>query len=303
MWWLLASKAFAHNGAVPERGSYDWSNLPELEPGGWIVWEFFPSIVIGSLLMWLGYEWLLKQHKAEHGTLGVSRRMRWSFHIGVFVMFISLQGPLHELSDIYLFSGHMVQHLTITLLFPPLCIIGMPGWMWDKLLRFGWVAAIGRVLAKPLVAFLVSTATLYLWHVPTMYDWALEEHPVHVVEHLTFMITAWVMWFPAFSKSEIIPALTPGKRMLYLFACTLPMKVLGALITVSDYVLYTFYTTQPRVFGMDPLVDQRTGGLIMWVPGGLVFWVSIGFIFFTYYRENAGRTTPAELPQAASEAS
>src|SRR5690606_24569448 len=153
-------------------------------------------------------------------------------------VFASLQGPLHELSDVYLFSGHMVQHLLITLVFPVMAIRGIPPWMWTPAVSKGWVRAVGRSITHPIVAFLVMTAVLWFWHVPGLYDWALQDHDVHIAEHLTFMAAFVIMWWPAHSRIPEIPPLTPGWRMIYLFVCTIPMKALGAMITVSDYVLY-----------------------------------------------------------------
>jgi len=201
----------------------------------------------------------------------------------VAVIFFSLQGPLHELSDRYLFSGHMVQHLAITLVFPPLWIRGIPPWMWRPFVAPVWVSQVGRLLTRPVVAGMIGTGALYLWHVPVMYEWALRDHNVHIVEHLAFMISAVIMWWPALSRIDEVPRLTPGKQMVYLFLLTIPMKALGAVITVSDTILYPFYTVQPRMFGMDPMMDQRTGGLIMWIPGGLIFWGIIGSIFFAHF--------------------
>ena len=177
----------------------------------------------------------------------------------------------------------MVQHLLITLVFPPLFIRGIPPWMWKPVVRVPALAAFGRWLTSPVVAFLVATGTLYFWHIPAMYEWALVNHDVHIAEHLTFMSSAVVMWWPAYSRVREIPPLSPGYQMVYLFILTLPMKALGALITVSDTILYPFYSTQPRVFGLDPMMDQRLGGLIMWIPGGLVFWITIGIIFFAHF--------------------
>lgn len=285
LFWF-SETARAHGGAVPVRGVYDWSDLPDLEPGGWVVWSFYPSIVIGCLLFSLGYELLAGPLRRRWGLSeeGPALHERLSFHLGIFTVFAALQGPLHELSDVYLFSGHMVQHLLITLVFPPLALAGIPGWMWRPVTDVPALRSFGRGLTRPIVAFLISTAALYLWHVPSMYDWALLDHDVHIAEHLSFMAAYVVMWWPALSRSEALPPLTPGARMIYLFLLTIPMKALGALITVSDYVLYEYYTTQPRVFGLDPLTDQRLGGLIMWLPGGLVFWFSIAWVFFRHYR-------------------
>ncbi|MCB9680242.1 MAG: cytochrome c oxidase assembly protein [Alphaproteobacteria bacterium] len=289
---LLMQTASAHSGgAVPIRGVYDWSNLPDLPPGAWVDWSLFPSIVIGCLLFSATYELLAGPLRTRWGLspVGPTVRDRVLFHGGIAVVFCSLQGPLHELSDVYLFSGHMVQHLLITLVFPPMALLGIPPWMWQPALSKGWVRAVGRVLGHPVTGFLVATGVLYFWHVPAMYDLALEDHDVHVVEHLSFMTAYTIMWWPALSRVDALPALTPGWRMVYLFLNTIPMKGLGAIITVSDYVIYRYYATQPRVFGLDPLTDQRLGGLIMWIPGGLVFWVTIGFVFFTYYQGDIQR--------------
>jgi putative membrane protein len=295
---LLEAVAHAHTGAVPIRGVYDWSQLPTAEPGAWVVWTLFPSVVIGCLLFVVGYE-LLAGPLRERWSLspvGPTTTDRVMFHGGIALVFCSLQGPLHELADVYLFSGHMVQHLAITLLFPPMAIRGIPPWMWTPVTRRPWAVAVGRALTNPFVALGQMTAVLWIWHFPVMYDWALVDHNVHIVEHLTFMASFVVMWWPAHSRLDAIPALTPGTRMVYLFLCTIPMKALGAILTMSDYVLYGWYASQPRVFGLDPLTDQRAGGLIMWLPGGLVFWVSIGITFFRYYgRDRLPQHTAPQL--------
>lgn len=283
---MLVRRAWAHTGAAPDRGVETWDHLPALDPpDAWIVWEFYPSIVIGVLAC-----------SALYVALAGPLRKRWNlsdvgpsaiewvrFMLSMAIVFFALQGPLHELSDVYLFSGHMVQHLLLTLAFPPMFILGIPKWMWEPLVRHDWVAKVGRFLTHPAIAWVVSSFALYFWHIPSMYDWALDDHNVHIVEHLSFMSTAVIMWWPVWSKVEAIPPLTPGYRMVYLFILTIPMKGLGALITISDYVVYRYYATQPRVFDLDPLVDQRLGGVIMWLPGGLAIWFAIGVVFFSSF--------------------
>jgi putative membrane protein len=276
--WLLLSRAFAHSGAVPVRGQYDWSHLPDAEPGVWVVWEFYPSIVLGCLAWaaWYVLNCVVQKKRPTNLQAG-------AFAASLLVVFGALQGPLHELSDLYLFSGHMVQHLLLTLVFPPLFILGIPDWMVQPVARLPGVAAFGRAITHPLVAGLFATFTLYVWHIPSMYDWALFDHNVHIFEHLTFMFGAVVMWWPVCSTTAEIPPINDSAKMIYLFLLTVPMKALGAVITISDYMIYEFYAGQPRVFGLDPLTDQRLGGLIMWIPAGLIFWGAIAFIFFTRY--------------------
>jgi len=274
---------------VPLRGQYDWSNLPDAEPGAWIVWTLHASIVGGVGAFIALYAWMAGPGRRKYGwsDVGPTRRQWTLFLISMAIVFCALQGPLHELSDIYLFSAHMIQHLLITLVFPPMMIRGIPPWMWTPVTNQPALLKFGRWLTKPGMAFLVAVTSLYFWHIPSMYQWAMVDHNVHIVEHLIFMAGAVVMWWPVHSPIAEIPALTPGYRMMYLFVLTIPMKALGAIITVSDYVLYPFYALQPRVFGLDPFEDQRLGGLIMWMPGGLVFWFTIGWVFFANFYADA----------------
>jgi putative membrane protein len=299
LWALLVGTARAHSGSVPIRGQYDWSNLPQAEPGVWVVWEMHWSIVLGCAAFVGVYAWMAGPGRRKYGWSDEGPTPgQWArFLLAIAIVFCALQGPLHELSDKYLFSAHMVQHLLITLFFPPLVLRGIPAWMWKPVVAAPWRAAFGRAITQPMAAVLIATTSLYMWHVPSMYDWALVDHNVHIVEHLIFMTGAVVMWWPVHSPISEVPALTPGWRMIYLFVLTIPMKALGAILTVSDYVLYQFYATQPRVFGLDPLVDQRTGGLIMWLPGGLVFWFTIGWIFFTHYYAEAAAQRSGARPE------
>ena len=282
---LLPSSARAHTGTVRIRGEYDWSALPDAEPYAWNVWEFYPTIIIGVFGMLALYAALAGPLRERWKLSDVGpERSDWGWFVGSLVLlFFSLQGPLHEMSDIYLFSGHMVQHLLLTLVFPPMWIRGIPPWMWRPLVELPGVMTIGKVLIRPVVAGFIATGTLYFWHVPAMYEWAMMDHNVHIAEHLAFIVSAVIMWWPAYSRLDVLPRLNPGMRMVYLFCLTLPMKALGAVITVSDYILYPFYSTQPRMFGLDPMTDQRIGGLIMWLPGGLVFWITIGVVFFSHF--------------------
>ena len=77
-------------------------------------------------------------------------------------------------------------------------------------------------------------------------------------------------------------ALQSPMRLLYLFGMGIPMSIVAAMITLSDALLYPFYSLQPRIFSLTPLDDQQLGGLIMWIPGGLVFWVAISIIYFRW---------------------
>jgi putative membrane protein len=240
----------------------------------WNSWNLHPSVVIGLVLLGGLYVYL--------GGLRSARRQVASFIAALLVLFFALNGPLHNLSDAYLFSAHMAQHLLLTLLFPPLLLYGTPDWIVRRILQPRWVMAFGRVLTRPLVAAAVFTAPIVLWHVPAFYEAALRNHNLHILQHLVFLTTAVVMWWPVLSPVPELPRLPYLLQMLYLFLLGIPMSITGALITLPDRVLYPFYAAAPRVWGWSPLEDQQVGGLLMWVGGGLTIWLVVTVIWFRW---------------------
>jgi putative membrane protein len=254
---------------------YEWS------------WSLHPTVFLGTGLLGALYVW----------GIGPWRRRRalgppvpgWQiacFVAGLLVILLSLNGPMHDLSDYYLFSAHMLQHLLLTLLLPPLLIAGTPGWLLSPLLRRPAALRLARIITKPVVAAGLYTVTIAVWHLTPFYDLMMRSHDVHIVTHLMFMVTATIMWWPVMSPVPELPRLTPGVGMLYLFLVGIPMQLVAALITLSDDVLYPWYSAAPRTFGLTPLDDQVLGGLLMWVPGNLWMFLAIGVLFFRWARES-----------------
>ena len=208
------------------------------------------------------------------------------FMAALLVLLGALNGPLHDLSDYYLFSAHMVQHLLLTLVVPPLLLAGTPRWMADALVRclerVRVLGALVRAATRPVPALTLYAAALIGWHLPGPYGAALEHHRLHVVEHLALMATALVAWWPVLSPSVRLPRLHYGTQILYLFAFGIPMTVVAAMITGAEHTLYPFYAAAPRLFELTPLADQRLGGLIMWVPAGLIPLVAFTIVFFRW---------------------
>jgi putative membrane protein len=245
-----------------------------LDVPSWNRWDLHPSVLAGLVLLGGLYVFL--------GGLTSPRRHVASFAAALLVLFVALNGPLHNLSDNYLFSAHMAQHLLLTLVFPPLLLYGTPAHVVRPLLRPRWVLAVGRVVTRPLAAASLFTAPIVLWHVPALYEAALRNHDLHIVQHLVFLTTAVIMWWPILSPVPELPRIQHLMQMLYLFLLGIPMSVTGALITLSSSVLYPFYAAAPRVGALSPLDDQQIGGLLMWVLGGLMLWIVMSVIWFRY---------------------
>ena len=265
----------------------------------WLEWSIHPSTVVGLLSLAAIYILRIANGKP---TESVSGLRRLSFFAALFVIFVALNGPIHDLSDNYLFSGHMVQHLLLTMLMPPLLLAGIPGWMLRPLLRNRAIGAIARRLTRPVACFLIFNVVIAGWHVPALYNAAMEHHELHIVEHLMFMAAAVLMWWPLASQLPELPRLAYPGQMLYSFLMTIPMSVVAVYITMADRVLYPWYASAPRIMSLSPMEDQLLGGLIMWVPGGLIFMIIMTVIFFKWAARGEDHAAAAQVdwkPRAA----
>ena len=269
-----------------------------LHPAARIGWQYFTvhwSTVAGLAALATLYEWRSRVHAARAAQERPTTVQRVLFASGLLLMFFSLNGPLHDLSDYYLFGGHMVQHLVLTLWVPPLLIAGTPGWMLRPALRRPWVAAIARRVATAPVAFVIFNVVITVWHLPPMYNMAMAWHPVHIAQHLMFLVTATLMWWPLLSPLPELPRLPYPGQILYCFLMSIPMSIVAVCIALADHVLYPAYSAAPRLWGITPLADQQIGGLIMWVPGGLFFYIVMSVVFFRWSASGADHTAGAQV--------
>jgi len=267
--------------------------------------EIHVSVLVGTVYLATAYLLAVGTARKKYGWSreAVPLWRKTSYLGAVALIFFALNGPLHTLSDQYLFSAHMVQHMLLMLVMPPFLILGLPPWLIRKALERPGVKRAARTLTHPVVAYLAYNVTFIGWHVPQMYNWALVSHDLHIVQHLMFMSVAVMMWWPVVNPVPELERIPTGPLlMMYIFAFGVPSTILSAFITLSDSVFYPWYAVAPRVSSLSPLEDQRLGGLIMWIPGMLIFWVAITVVFFRWTREEyrswGGREPREEtLPQ------
>lgn len=249
----------------------------------WAEWKLYPDFMVGWVLFGVAYALFAGplRHRFP-GSRPVPLIRLASFATAMAIMLVSLQGPLHELSDYFLFSAHMVQHLLVMVVMPPLLLAGIPGWMLRPALRLPGVTKAARWLTLPLVAFALNNVVFGAWHFPGPYDLMMRNHDVHVVMHLMIMATGVVMWWPVMSPLPELPRIAAPLQMVYLFILGIPMMVVAALITLNGTAMYRWYVEAPRIFALTALDDQRLGGVIMWVPGALVLWLGITAVYFRW---------------------
>jgi putative membrane protein len=247
-----------------------------------------PSVVLGCGALAALYAWAVGPLARRLGWSEV-RPERWRsvcWYAGIAIFFASVSGPLHELAEVYLFSAHMGQHILIMMIVPPLLIVGLPPALIRRLLRHRAVLRTGRLLTHPGAAFVAYNLVFLGWHLPGAYNAALVNHDLHILQHLMFISTAVMMWWPVVAPVAELERIPDGPvLMMYVFAFGVPTTILSAFITMSERVFYPFYAAAPRITELTALQDQRLGGLLMWIPGMLIFWIAISAIWFRWTRE------------------
>lgn len=245
-------------------------------------WNWEPGLVLGliaQISLYLACCGPLRHYFP--GSAEVPKHQIQLFAIGWVCLFAALVSPLDTLSD-YLLSMHMIQHMLMTLVAPPLLLLGTPRWLFRPLLRIPGAVVIGKTVTSVIAVFILYNMTFSLWHVPRYYDLTLTNQTFHILEHVMFFATAALAWWPICSPLDEIPAAPVGLQIFYLFFQSFPPTILGAILTFAELPLYPHYTTVPRLWGTTALFDQQLAGLIMWIPGSLVFFGVLSVVFIRW---------------------
>ena len=248
----------------------------------WTHWHGHPDAIIGLLLI----EFL---YLVGIGPLRIKKKLSneadpkktFMFTLGVLIILISLTSPLHILSDQYLFSAHMLQHILITLIAPPLLLLGIPQWLIDYLLGNIFLYKMVKFLVHPIIAVVIFNLIFSLWHIPELYELSVSNHYIHIGEHLMFMISAIIMWWPISTTSKLLPKISYPLQMIYLFVMSLAQIIVFGIITFATEPIYTHYVDAPRIWNVSALLDQQMGGIIMKVGSGFLF---LGILIITFFK-------------------
>jgi putative membrane protein len=264
--FLTVSPARAHGGTHGDIWqSWAWQDL------SWL-------LLIGGV-----YAWGVRALWARAGAgNGISRGRAAMFAVGMLVLFIAIISPLDALSE-ELFSAHMVQHLLLILVAAPLFVMGRytlaVAWAfparWNAKIWKDWRwKNVWTFLTRPMVAFLIHNAAVWLWHMPRFYEAALENEWLHFLEHTSFFLTAFIFWqvFAELTQNmHMGRAARFGLAVFLVFGTMLVSGFLGVLLTFSQYVWYDVHVHDTALYGLTALEDQQLAGTIMWVPAGVVY--------------------------------
>ncbi len=266
-------------------------------PDLYLSWQLDPVLIGGLLTLTVSYTLAVGPLRPRLAPkIPFPRRQALLFYSGIALMYLAEGSPLHDLAERYLFSAHMVQHLLINYLVATLLLWGMPTWILRPLLLNAVVAPVARLLTKPLVALLVFNILFSLWHLPTIYDGALRSSALHHFEHLLFLLTSAIFWWPLMSPLPELPRPAPLVQLLYLFVTPILQLPLFGIVTFANRSLYETYSAAPQ-FWLSAVSDQALGGALMKVLSLFSYGIPFILIFFRWYRrESRNRHLPIHLP-------
>lgn len=271
----LPREAWAHVGRVPEPHDL------------WRAWTFAPAVAVVLAVSAWAYARGVRAVWRAAGRGRVLAPWRIAcFGGGVLAVALAMISPIDAVGSA-LFSVHMTQHMLLVVVAAPLLLLGDPPTAFLWALRIGQRRRIGlawrgcrvpralwRQLRRPLVAWTLHVGMLWLWHLPTLYDAALRDERMHVLEHAAFFGTALLFW-SLLTDSRQRQRLGVGTATLYLFAAALQCTMLGALMAFAHRPWYLAHYGTTAAWGLTPLEDQQIAGLIMWIPAGLAYLVAL----------------------------
>jgi putative membrane protein len=207
------------------------------------------------------------------------------FFAGIVTVWIAIGSPLEALDDVSL-TVHMVQHLLLATVAPPLLLLGAPELPFlrglprplargvvSRFLRLPFTRKFGYLISNPTICWLVPMLALIGWHIPAVFELALRWGWLHKLEHISFFGAGLMFWWPVVQPWPSKPRWPKWALPLYLFAATLPCDALSGFLTFCDRVVYSSYISTPRVFGLSPLEDQECAAALMWVAVTIIFLV------------------------------
>lgn len=244
-------------------------------------------------------------------------KQQWSFYLGMLLLYIVKGSPVDLVSHI-MFTGHMIQMALYYLVFPVLMFIGIPEWIWKKIMYAPIIGGILRFFTKPLLAIILFNGLFSLYHLPVVFDYAKANPIVHTTMTTAILFGAFAMWWSVFAPVKELDRLTPIMKIGYIFANGVLLTPACGLIIFADIPLYATYTetgawvtalslcvpmdvlgglslSGPEIFSPLSLIDdQQLGGIVMKITQEIVFGAFISTIFFGWF--NKERNTIDPLP-------
>ena len=221
-----------------------------------------------------------RRARTEEGGRGAGPRQAVAFVAGMLALLAALATPLDGLGEDYLFSAHMLQHVLLGDLAPVLLLLSLSRVLLRPVTRR--LMRVERALgpfASPWTGIALWLGLMYLWHVPAMYEAAIENPIVHLLEHASFFTAGVAVWWPLVQPVPMRRPLKGLWPLAYIGTAKFGLAALGLYFTWSTNVLYDYYERVPRIWGLSAVDDQNAGGAIMMVEQSLTFVIALVVLF------------------------
>ena len=243
-------------------------------------WLPDPGVLAPIALLVFVYVRRFRAARREQGGRGAGWPQALAFAAGVFALLLAVASPIDGLGEDYLFSAHMVQHVLLGDIAPALLLLSLSRVIMRPATRR--LANLERrlgPLASPWTGLGLWLSLMYLWHVPALYDAALEHPVVHLLEHASFFTAGVCVWWPLIQPVPMRRPLRGFQTVGYIGAAKFGLAALGLYLTWSSSVFYPYYEQVPRIWGLSAVADQNAGGAIMMVEQSVTFVIALVFLF------------------------
>ena len=216
------------------------------------------------------------------GTPIATTPQKICFVVAVLLLYLAADWPVHDIAEEHLYFVHMIQHVVITLIVPPLFLLALPSWLARLIiLEGGYGSKIIRRLSHPITAALIFNGLSALTHWTSVVQWSYESGIFHYFVHLTLFISGLLMWMPVVSPLKEL-RISPPAQMLYLFLISVIPTIPSAWLTFAEGTVYKHYDDGFEMWGISVVTDQQAAGAIMKIIGGFYLWGIILVKFFRY---------------------
>ncbi len=215
-----------------------------------------------------------------------TRKNFFAFWAALFALWFASDWPMHDISEEYLYSVHMVQHMIISLIVPPLLLTALPVWLTKAIFgTFSGDRTFTKKISNPIAAGVCYNLIVIVTHLPFAVNYSIESGAFHYFLHLAVFVSSLWMWLPIINPMKEYRISLPT-QMVYLFLMSVVPTVPAGFLTFAGGALYDAYDHQVRLWGIDITTDQQLAGLVMKLAGSIYLWVWIAARFFQWSRRN-----------------
>jgi putative membrane protein len=239
-------------------------------------WPVDPTVYAGLIVLFLGHAWL------AGAVTDAQRKHTLYFGLGLLTLWLALETPIDTISDRYLDSVHMLQHVLLGFVAPPLMLLGLSSQMVERVVRVPGV----RAITEPVPAIVIAGLVMVVWHVPRLYDATLYSGSLHLLEHLMFIAAGLLMYWPMLEATSAHARwqMSPGAKLLYMLVATLPQDGVALALIFSRVPFYEYYTHAPRlVSSLTPVIDQTLAGAVLMILGKATLAVAAIAVFVRWF--------------------